>query len=506
MHEQAPPDFPLPYMPEQHPSPKKRKWYRHRVLTFAAVGLTLVVAAGAYLLIHQPDITPASRLFTYYYRDGKTVLWQGVEPFAADSPSFVHRVYDELADRYGASGFRGPVDWKITTTLDQSLQETAKQQLTAQQEQLTRQGAQDTAFMAQDVTTGQIVSWVVGFDDAFAKSDEDRLSSGRTQAGTLILPLVYAAYMDNTNTGAGTLLTDTKGQLPGYPCTDEVSCLQNLDHRYLGQMTLRQALGGERLVPAVRAMTSTVSDDSSPGNLQSINKAIAAIEHLMGGDNTYTCYMPGDPPYTRLRDFNKPTQCYGAAAMGDGAYAEPQDIVQAYATLSNNGERLMQTAILAMQRNDKVIFRWEAYGNSQAVKADTAYIISDILADPNASYLSSRNKSAFTIGSNKVSTMVGFTNDASSAGTIQYSSKYVVGFWAFGGQDPSQYLKGFSEMYALPIVSGWLTAAHQNQNYPQRVRPSGIKELASPVINLGSALATPGPSPATDLYPSWYKP
>jgi membrane peptidoglycan carboxypeptidase len=191
--------------------------------------------------------------------------------------------------------------------------------------------------------------------------------------------------------------------------------------------------------------------------------------------------------------------------MGDQAYAAPQDMVEAYATLSNNGKQLRQTTVLKLERNGKVIDYLRVDPGKQATKEDTAYIISDILSDPNASYLSTKNKNVFTVGSNKVSTMVGVTNDASSAGTIQYSSKYVVGFWAFGGQDPSQYLKGFSELYALPIVSGWLTAAHQNQKYPERVRPSDVKELTSAVINLGSGPAIPGPSPAIDLYPSWYK-
>ncbi len=504
MSEQSTSDFPLPYPPDERPSPKERRWYRHWIWIFAAVGLALVALAGAYLWMHQPgtDTATAKRLFTYYYRDGKTVLWQGVEPFAADSPSFVHRVYDEIHDRFGPKVFEGSADWKITTTLDTSLQDVAKQQLAAAQQQMTRQGVQDAALMAQDVTTGQIVSWVVGFDDTFAKGDEDRLST-RTQAGTLILPFIYAGLIDNTNTGAGTALTDAKGPLPGYPCTDDASCLSNLDHRYLEKVTLRQALGGERLVPAVSAMTSTVSGDTSPGNISSIDKSLATIEHLMGGDNTYTCYLSGDPPYTRLRDFDKPTQCYGAAALGNGAYAAPQDIVGAYATLSNNGERLMQTAILTMQRNDKVVLQWKAYQGSQAVKADTAYIMDDILADPNASYLA--KKDVFTAGSNKVSTMVGFTGDASSAGTVQYSSKYAVGLWAFGGQDPSQTIKGFSEVFALPAVTGWLAAAHQGKNYPDRERPSGIQTLVSPVIQFSSGSALPGPSPATDLYPSWYK-
>jgi membrane peptidoglycan carboxypeptidase len=463
MPEQPAPDFPLPYMPEHQPPKKVRRRYKFLVLAFAVTGLALVAAVSAYLWMHKSDGSPGGdspgiRSVTYYYRDGKTVLWQGSTLSGPDSPTFVYAVADELTDRYGAKTMSKPAEWKITTTLDQSLQEAAKQQIKAQREQMGRQNAQEGALIAQDVTTGQIVSWVGNLDDKIVPSGNDRLSS-RTQPGTLALPLVYAAWIDNSTVNAETTVVDAMEPLPGYPCTTAALCLQNFDRKYLGQMTLRQALGGLRLVPAVKAMVSVVPNDDSLGSLASINKTISVIEALMGSDNSYSCYTSDanaqdSSPAQRV-------QCFAAAAVGDGVYATPQDMIGAYATLSNHGKRLPQTGVLKLELNGKVIHEWKASDDKQAVKSTTSTAINDILSDASSSYIA--QKSYFSVGTQtQVSTITGVTSDGTTYAAVQYTPRYAVGFWGFGGQAPNEAIKGFSEAFTLPVTHGWLTAAHEN--------------------------------------------
>ena len=461
--QQPEPDFPLPYPPEQRPPKKVRQRYKLFMLFFIAITFVLIGAISAYLWTNKSDTTGSSdkRLFTYYYRDGKTVLWQGVEPFAEDSPAFVNRVFDDLTAKYGTSYFEKNNDWKIVTTLDESLQELAEQQLAAQSEQLLKQGGHDAALMAQDVTTGQIVSWADG-------TGKHRLRS-ITEVGTLALPLVYAAYLESTDANADTTILDVQEALPGYPCTNTSryeeggNCLQNFDRRYLGQITLRQALGGLRLAPAAKAMATVVPDDNSPGRIDSMNKTIQVIETMMENDNGFSCYHPQVDVTTLAYNNDKSkeeTQCYLASSHGDGVFASPQDLMRAYTVLANNGKQLPQTSLLKVELNGKVVDEWKADGG-QIVEADAANIIGDILSDPEATYMARR--SWFRIGDNgetKVSVAPGTTYDGSVASAVMYTPKYAVGFWAFG--TPGGTIKGFSDTLTLPPTSGWLTAA-QNE-------------------------------------------
>src|SRR5688572_28331874 len=179
MNELPAPDFPLPYPHEQHPPKKVQKRYKSLVLAFVAVGLVLVAATSAYLWMYRSNegTTSTKRSVTYYYRDGKTVLWQGSRLAEADSPTFVHAVADELLARYGEKTMKKGGDWNIVTTLDQSLQQVAAQQVEAQRQQMDRQRAKDAALVAQEVATGQIVSWVGSVEDTLTANGKDRLRS-----------------------------------------------------------------------------------------------------------------------------------------------------------------------------------------------------------------------------------------------------------------------------------------------------------------------------------------
>jgi hypothetical protein len=91
----------------------------------------------------------------------------------------------------------------------------------------------------------------------------------------------------------------------------------------------------------------------------------------------------------------------------------------------------------------------------------------------------------------------------STAAFIQASPKYVAGMWAFAGDGT---LAGaISETSIAQGVYEWMDKAHTG-TAAQFPKPAGIKELASSslTIRLGNGQNV-GPSPATDIYPSWYK-
>ncbi len=470
MNEQPVSDFPLPFAPEQHPPKKLRDQRKILIRVFAIVSAILVVAASAYLLMNKPESgsIPTVRSVTYYYRDGKTVLWQGTRLADEDSPTYVHAVADDLIAKFGENTMQDAGEWKIVTTLDQPLQQAAEQVAEEQRRTMKNQGAVDGALIAQDVATGQVVAWLGSGEDKVFYNGFDRLSS-RMQPGSLVIPLVYSAWIDsNAGVDANTTVEDVQGQLPGYPCTNKAlpqqggNCLYNYDRKYKGRMSLRQALAGLRTVPAVKAMVSVVPNDSSPVNVTSINKAIAGIEGMMGNEGTYTCYNPGTDLlnlHTASYERSERSQCYTAAAIGDGAYTKPSNLINAFATLANKGKRVPQALYMRLEKDGKVLDEWKRAGGEQVIKTTTANTINDILSDQASSYLA--RKSYFSLkGETDVSTITGFTNEASNFGAVQYTSKYAVGFWGFGSDtDP---IKGFGESFTLPATHGWLAIAHEN--------------------------------------------
>jgi penicillin-binding protein 1A len=454
--------------------------------------LLLVVAIFAF--VNKKD-EPAAQSsgessITLYYRDGRTELWnstQNPEWPSGDIPGAAGAVFDELKETYGAHGL-SQGRWRVVTTLDTSLQKTAEEQVQAQRDQMNRQSVKDVALVAEDVTTGQIVALVNGLD----QSVPTNTATKKTEVGTLALGLTYAALIEKTTTnGAGTVFEDLMGPLSGYICSNTArptaggNCLYNYDYRYVGPLTLRQALGTARLVPAVKA-AEQIDENGMTATLQDYAASLT-------DKGRFECYM------NDTLNQESQTACYTAAAHGTGLYATPKDMLQAYATLANSGKKLKQTSVLEITIDGKPAYEWES-STKQVTRTDTAYIIDDILADPSASYLA--NKKLFTTNGTKVSIMPGVTSDAKVGSVVQFSPKYAVGFWVLGGD---QGIKGFAETATQPIAAGWMTAAHANVAALSRSKPNGIQELPSPVITFEAAGKTIGPSPATDIFPSWYK-
>src|SRR5690606_28531660 len=80
----------------------------------------------------------------------------------------------------------------------------------------------------------------------------------------------------------------------------------------------------------------------------------------------------------------------------------------------------------------KVVDEWKPTKGDQAVRADAAYITSDILSDPNASYFpAGRKPQVFNNGKGtwKFAVKTGTTNDAKDGWMMGYSTKYSAGVW-----------------------------------------------------------------------------
>jgi len=407
------------------------------------------------------------------------------------APYFVLAAKQELEQKYGSSTVnRG--GWKVTTTLDMGLQAEAEKVVNATIPIIKRQRGDTAAFAAQDTQTGQMVSLVGGAD--FSNPEFGELNYAQTQLppGSSYKPYDYAALIENSeNVGAGSVLYDTQGPITGYPCTNKQrpkqggNCLWDYDFRYPGPVTLRYALGGSRNVPAVKAML-----------IAGVEKTIKLSES-MGLVSGYNCYEPGDETLT------KSAPCYASASIGDGAYLKLDEHVNGYGTFSRGGNYIPRTYILQVDdAGGRTLDKWKQPKGKQVIRPDTAYIISDMLSDPNASYLTTKLQN---YNGWKFAIKTGTTNDAKDGLMMGYSTKYAAGVWV-GYHDRTREMTGFMETMTTPILYGWMKAAHQNLPVKNFEKPEGIKTAPAYVVRSHVGSGSREPSPAMDIYPSWYKP
>ncbi len=408
------------------------------------------------------------------------------------APWFVLAAKQQLEDKFGDQTVKRG-GWTVTTTLDMDKQKLAEDQVNAGLAQVRRQGGDVAAFAAQDVKTGQMVALVGGSDFTNPDYGQFNYATSPLPPGSSFKPYDYAALIEHSNNvGAGTVLYDTQGPVDGYPCTNKnnpkgdkkANCLWDYDFRYPGPMTLRYALGGSRNVPAIKAML-----------IVGVDKTIQTAEKL-GLKSGYKCYE--DEKNT------KEGPCYASSAIGDGAFLHLDEHVHAYGTLSRNGANIPQTYILKItDSGSKTVDQWKPTKGEQAVRADTAYIVSDMLSDPNASYFPAGRK-PHRYKNWKFAMKTGTTNDNKDGWMMGFSPQYAAGVWV-GYHTRQKVMSGTMEAMTQPIWQGWMNKAHDNIPAFDREKPAGVRTEAAYVVRSHVGIGSVEPSPATDLVPGWYK-
>lgn len=414
------------------------------------------------------------------------------------APYFVLTAKASLEKQMGA-GVVKHGGLSVITTLDLAAQKAAEDEVSKGLPQVKRQGGDSAAFVAEDVKTGQVVALVGGSDFTNPEYGQNNYAHAlELPPGSSFKPYDYAALIDKSNNvGAGSVLYDTKGPVPGYPCTTAVSrtgnCLIDYDLRYPGPLTLRYAIGGSRNVPAIKAMLTV-----------GVSETIDVAHKLM------TNYGPDGQPDPTKGNYNcysdeastVKTDCYAASAIGDGAYLRLDEHAHGYATLSRNGRNIPQTYILKVSdAGGKVLDEWKPSAGVQAVREESAYIVADMMSDPNASYLPNKVQ---RYNGWKFSAKTGTTNDSKDGLMGMFSTQYAAVVWV-GYHNRTKEMSGFMENMTLPIVDGWMKDVHKGLQPEERAKPSGLQTLPAFVVRSHVANGSVEPSSATDIFPSWYK-
>lgn len=415
-------------------------------------------------------------------------------------PYYVLAAKQQLEQKYGATTVnRG--GWKVITALDTNLQDEADSLVQSNYQNVVNNKGSQEAMVGEDIKTGQIVMLVGGHDFSDPNYGQINYATTLTSPGSSFKPMDYVSMInDTTDTGAGSVLYDNQQPLPGYPCTDKTqptatstggNCLWDYDYDYPGPESLRYALPGSRNVPAVKAMLTVGT-----------NKVIQTADQMMDVANAYQCYSDAE--------LTKPDACYGASAIGDGAFLSIANEVNYDSSLARLGQAIPTTYILKItDASNNTLYQWTQPKATQVVRTDAAYIIDNILSDPNATYLQKSEKFQNWNGWDiAVKTGTEFYNHHGLM--TAWDTQYAVVSWVGTYTDTINMTAGHMEAVTEPLTENWmkyaLTSLHMApKNWTQ---PSDIQTLPSyvqtnfPAKSSGAVLT----GKSTDIYPSWYVP
>ncbi len=377
------------------------------------------------------------------------------------APHFVFFIKSYLEDKYGSEALRAGL--KVTTTLDYNLEQKA--------EEIVKQGAlenqkkynsDNAGLVAIDPKTGQILA-MVGSRDYFDKSVDGNynVALARRQPGSSFKPFVYATAFEKGFTPS-TVLFDLPTEfsttctaegvpLPGYT-KDSCYMPRNFDNKYLGPVSLRDALAQSRNIPSVKLFY-----------LAGVNDSIKTAKNM--GITTI-----GDPGR------------YGLTLVIGGGEVTLLDMTSAYSAFATGGTRNAYTGILKVEDASGKILEEYSPNPVRVLPENTALTISDILSDNKARIPTFGANSVLQIPGREVAVKTGTTNNEKDAWTIGYTPDITVGVWA-GNTDNSP-TKGSSATLAGPIWNKFMTYVLKDMPNDQFAKPdlAADPETIKPVL------------------------
>jgi penicillin-binding protein 1A len=306
------------------------------------------------------------------------------------------------------------------------------------------------ALIALDVRTGAIRAMVGGFD--FARSKFNRATQAYRQVGSAFKPIIYTAAIEHAGWTAATLIVDSPISFPD-PATGSVWTPRNYDLTFVGPLTVRRAIEKSRNIPAI--------------------KTLQAIGIETGLEYAKKLGLQRDlPPYLPI-------------AIGAGE-ATLQEMTSAFATFANQGLR-MEPYLIERITDQRGNIIEETHPHAiDAIRADSAYIMSSILRGVVEHGTAMRARQL----KRPIAGKTGTTNDWTDGWFIGFEPRLAAGVWV-GFDDQAQSLGRNHDgaHTALPIwISFWADAT---KNMPIEEYPIPGNIVFVPVDSMGRP-ARPG--------------
>ncbi len=334
------------------------------------------------------------------------------------APHFVMYVKEQLVQKYGeALVERGGL--KVTTTLDNDLQEYAQATVAAEVQKLQYLRVTNGAAIVTKPATGEILAMVGSIDYFASPSGNFNVTTALRQPGSSIKPINYALGLEKRIVTPATMFLDeptcfSNLDKPPY-------CPHNYDGKFHGPVQLRFALGNSFNIPAVKMLY-----------LNSVRDMAASASAF--GLTTLT-----DP------------RSYGLSLTLGGGEVRMIEMAEAFGVFANAGVRKDLVSILKVtDKNGKVLEEYKdpnldrdipsqlLLQGPRVVSPETAFLISHILLDNNARQDAFGPSSYLVVpGHPAVSVKTGTTDDYRDNWTIGFTPQYVVATWV-GNNDNTQ--------------------------------------------------------------------
>ena len=303
----------------------------------------------------------------------------------------------------------------LPSTLDAGLQRLAQQTLQQHIRELHGRNVEDGAVVVLDNASGEVLAWVGSTGELSRAAEVDGVTAPR-QPGSTLKPFLYAQAIAERRLTAASLLNDSPAHLQ---TASGLYIPQNYDRQFKGWVSARTALAASLNVPAVRTLVMV-----SP---EPFARQLGALGIVLKEGGGY----------------------YGYSLALGSAEVNLLQLTNAYRALANRGQwceaRLQPPALLPRPSGERAGVRGGAAareaappspasgrgresGCRPALNPAAAFIVTDILADPNArartfgtdSILSTRFWTAVKTGTSK---------DMRDNWAVGFSERYTIGVW-----------------------------------------------------------------------------
>jgi penicillin-binding protein 1C len=322
----------------------------------------------------------------------------------------------------------------VNATLDASLQRFALQTLQRHLRELRGRHVEDGAVVVLDNASGEVLAWVGSSGELSDAAEVDGVLAPR-QPGSTLKPFLYAQAIAEQRLTAASLLDDAPTQIP---TASGLYIPQNYDRQFKGWVSVRTAMGASLNVPAVRTLVM-VSPEAFARQLRAVGL-----------------------PLRETGDY------YGYSLALGSAELPLLALTNAYRTLANGG-RFSEVAIRPPSSPAKGP---ATPGARPALDARAAFIVGDILSDPNAR--------ARTFGTDSVlatrfwtAVKTGTSKDMRDNWALGWSQRYTVGVWVGNASGAAMHdVSGTSG--AAPIWAAVMQQLHARTPSRAPLPPAGL--------------------------------
>lgn len=362
------------------------------------------------------------------------------------APHFVFYVKKQLDEMYGPDNvIRG--GYKVTTSLDYSMQKLAEQEIKSGIAKYGRKwNVQNGAMVAIDPKSGDILAMVgsIDYNSKNPKIDGNvNVTISPRQMGSSVKPYTYLTAFSQ---GYGPWL-----ETPDILMNFGNYKLANWDSKYYGPMTARQALIQSRNIPAVYTMQ------------------LIGLENFIKTAQTFG-----------ITTLTKPSD-YGLSLTLGAGEMKLLEHAGAYTVFANGGVKKDYRSILEIKDSSgKVVLAKSENKGKRIWDEKEIYMLNWILCDLGGFGDQPMKENYNLNGRRTFCGKTGTTNGPKDLTSMMYTKSLVVGVWA-GNNDNTETPGAWSTTVPLPIASSFMTKMAGKYKPEPFNRPTGV--VAGTVCN-----------------------